>query len=74
MVCERELAPICDETYRHRMGNAVGLIRATNVPRGQASERAVPLMSHMDEIAVIVKRGYPDVVRRHAWLLLEKRC
>ena len=60
VVCERELSPLCDETFRDAMGNVVGLIRATHVPREEASANAVRVMAHMDEIAVIVKRVYPD--------------
>lgn len=60
VVCERELAPICDETFRDRMGNVVGVIRATHVPREKAEREAVRVMAHMDEIAVIVKRVHAD--------------
>lgn len=59
-VCERELSAVCDETFRDGIGNVVGLIRAPGVPREQAARRAVRVMAHMDEIAVIVKRVYPD--------------
>lgn len=59
-VCERELAPLCDETFRDAMGNVVGLIRATEPPRDEAEAGAVRVMAHMDEIAAVVKRVYPD--------------
>jgi putative aminopeptidase FrvX len=60
VICRRELESICDETWQDAMGNVVGVLRATDVPRDQASKRAVRVMAHMDEIAVIVKRIYAD--------------
>jgi putative aminopeptidase FrvX len=55
-ICLRELEAIADEAWIDDMGNAVGVIRAPNVPREQAAARAVRVMAHMDEIALIVKR------------------
>jgi len=60
VICKRELDAVCDEAWVDGAGNVIGLIRAPNVDRENASRRAVQLMVHMDEIAVIVKRVYAD--------------
>jgi len=59
-VCERELAGICDQTWRDGVGNVIGVVRAHGADREHASRRAVRLMAHMDEIALIVKRVYGE--------------
>ncbi len=60
VICLRELEKIADEAWIDHIGNAVGVIRATNVPREEAASRAVRVMAHMDEIALIVKRIHAD--------------
>ncbi|MBB5167485.1 M42 family metallopeptidase [Mycobacterium sp. AZCC_0083] len=52
-VCRRELEPLVDETSVDPAGNLVGVLRGGDAP-------AVPLMAHMDELSMIVKRVEPD--------------
>ncbi len=59
-VCERELRTSCDETWRDGLGNVIGLIKAEGAERNEASKKAVRIMAHMDEIALIVKRVYGE--------------
>jgi len=59
-ICRRELESLCDEVWQDGVGNVVGLVRATGADRDTASRRAVRIMAHMDEIALIVKRVYGD--------------
>lgn len=58
--CQRELQAVCDETWRDGVGNVIGLVRAKGAERETASRRAVRVMAHMDEIALIVKRVYGE--------------
>lgn len=55
-VCRRELEASCDEVWLDPADNLVGLIRASDVPRDSAQSRAIRVMAHQDEIAMVVKR------------------
>ncbi len=57
-VCRAALEPICDEVWRDAAGNLVGLLRAAEGEGAQSPP--VQIVSHMDEIAMIVKRVDPD--------------
>ncbi|WP_432496613.1 M42 family metallopeptidase [Kineococcus gypseus] len=66
-VCERELAPLVDETWTDPAGNLVGLVRGAGAgsggePGGRAGGAApvVRVMAHMDELSMIVKRVEDD--------------
>ncbi|WP_411380297.1 M42 family peptidase [Pseudomonas sp. MPB26] len=52
-ICLHAMSPLCDETWVDPAGNVVGLIKG----RRERSEpkRAVRVMAHMDEIAMVVK-------------------
>lgn len=45
----------CDETHRDRMGNVIGLKRATGIPAGGKRAPRVALAAHADEIGMMVK-------------------
>ena len=50
------LADACDEVTRDRMGNVIGLKRATNPPDDRDRPLKVVLAAHVDEIGMLVKR------------------
>src|ERR1700742_1761221 len=52
-VCQRELAPLADQTWVDPAGNLIGLFRGGDAPR-------VRVMAHMDELSMIVKRVERD--------------
>ena len=54
-VCREALTPICDEVWKDAAGNLVGVLRSAD---GTADP--IQIVSHMDEIAMIVKRIEPD--------------
>lgn len=54
-VCRDALTPVCDEVWQDAAGNLVGLLRSAD---GEANP--IQIVSHMDEIAMIVKRVEPD--------------
>lgn len=54
-VCRGALEPICDEVWEDPVGNLVGLIRCAD-----AVDAPVLIVSHMDEIAMMVKRVEED--------------
>ncbi|GFG65282.1 peptidase M42 [Mycobacterium kubicae] len=54
-VCQRELAPVVDDSWVDQAGNLVGLIRGAD---DQAP--AIRIMAHMDELSMLVKRVEPD--------------
>lgn len=57
-ICLEQLRPLCDETWIDPAGNVVGLIKGQ---QGDADPgRAVKVMAHMDEIAMVVKRVETD--------------
>ncbi len=49
----------CDEVWRDRVGNVIGLKRATNPPEGQRPLRVV-LAAHADEVGMMVKHVDAD--------------
>jgi putative aminopeptidase FrvX len=53
-VVEETLRPRCNEVRRDRMGNVIGLKKATKPPKGERSLRVV-LAAHADEIGMMVK-------------------
>jgi putative aminopeptidase FrvX len=53
-ICQRELTAAVDETWVDKAGNLVGLIR------GDSDRDAVRVMTHMDELSMIVKRMDSD--------------
>lgn len=54
-VCVPALEPLCDDVWQDAAGNVVSVIRSE-----QASEDPIEIVSHMDEIAMLVKRVHPD--------------
>ena len=57
-ICLERLRPLCDETWVDPAGNVIGLIRGT---QGDGEpRRAVSVMAHMDEIAMVVKHVDTD--------------
>lgn len=56
-VCRREMEPLCDEVWTDPAGNVIGLIKGVS-PGGAAP--VVRVMTHMDELAMIVKRVNDD--------------
>ena len=59
-VCRRELEASCDEVWMDAADNLVGVIRAAGVSRETAQSRAIRVMAHQDEIAMVVKRIAED--------------
>ena len=53
-VVRETLGPACDDVRRDRMGNVIGLRRATNPPEGEDPLRVV-VAAHADEIGMMVK-------------------
>jgi endoglucanase len=53
-VVRAELAPVCDEVWVDRLGNVIGLKRASRAP-GDAAPLKVMLAAHVDEIGFMVK-------------------
>lgn len=53
-VVEETLRPRCDSVHRDRMGNVIGLKKASNAPPGERPLRVV-LAAHADEIGMMVK-------------------
>ena len=54
-VCERELQPLCDETWVDAAGNVIGLVKGSS-----ADGPAIRVMAHLDELALVVKRVNED--------------
>ncbi len=54
-----ELRSSCDEVSTDRLGNVIGLRRATGTPTGARAPRVV-LAAHCDEIGMMVKHIGPD--------------
>lgn len=54
-VCHRELVKSCDRVWTDAAGNLIGLLDA-----GKPQGPAVKIMTHLDEIAMIVKRVESD--------------
>jgi putative aminopeptidase FrvX len=52
-LCLNAMTPVCDETWVDPAGNVVGLIKGRRASSGP--KRAVRIMAHMDEIAMVVK-------------------
>ena len=50
----------CDESYRDRLGNVIGLKRATRPPEGRSRPLRVALAAHSDEIGMMVKHISPE--------------
>ena len=50
----------CDETYRDRLGNVIGLKRATLPSAGRSRALRVALAAHSDEIGMMVKHISPE--------------
>ncbi|GAB6387789.1 M20/M25/M40 family metallo-hydrolase [Stutzerimonas marianensis] len=59
-VCRTALGSSCDEVWLDPANNLIGLIRATGVARETAQARAIRVMAHQDEIAMVVKRIAED--------------
>ena len=57
-ICQEHLQRHCDETWTDPAGNVIGLIKGRN--SSADANRAVRIMGHMDEIAMLVKRVEPD--------------
>ncbi|CAG8863679.1 Aminopeptidase YpdE [Pseudomonas fluorescens] len=57
MICQRELAPLCDEVMVDRAGNVRGVIRGAGSPD---PETAIRVMAHLDEIAMMVRKVRSD--------------
>jgi endoglucanase len=53
-IVRAELAPACDEVWEDRLGNVIGLKRASGPPAG-GSALKVMLAAHVDEIGFMVK-------------------
>ncbi|UOK36118.1 M28 family peptidase [Pseudomonas palleroniana] len=57
-ICLESLQPLCDEAWVDAAGNVIGLIKGA---QGDGERgRAVKVMAHMDEIAMVVKRVEAD--------------
>lgn len=54
-ICREVLEPVCDETWEDPVGNLVSVIRCAD-----AREKPLLIVSHMDEIAMMVKRVEAD--------------
>jgi putative aminopeptidase FrvX len=54
-VCRSALEPVCDEVWQDAAGNLISVIRCDEVV-----EDPVQIVSHMDEIAMMVKHIQPD--------------
>ncbi|WP_207459987.1 hypothetical protein [Azospirillum sp. SYSU D00513] len=59
-ICRRELERCCDTVWTDEADNVVGLVRAGAAAPAEAERRAVRVMAHQDEIAMVVKRIEPD--------------
>ncbi|WP_248730353.1 M42 family peptidase [Pseudomonas sp. MWU13-2517] len=57
-ICLESLQPLCDEVWVDPAGNVVGLIKGKQSDGNRG--RAVKVMAHMDEIAMVVKRVETD--------------
>ncbi|MCP1511069.1 M42 family peptidase [Pseudomonas rhodesiae] len=57
-ICMEAITPLCDETWVDAAGNLIGLIKGRQ--DCVESRRAVKVMAHMDEIAMIVKSVNSD--------------
>lgn len=57
-ICVQTITPFCDETWVDAAGNVIGLIKGERT--GTESRRAVKVMAHMDEIAMVVKSVNED--------------
>ncbi|WPO00268.1 M42 family peptidase [Pseudomonas sp. MUP55] len=57
-ICLERLRPLCDETWVDPAGNVVGLVKGTQDER--EPRRAVRVMAHMDEVAMVVKHVDTD--------------
>ncbi|ROM33988.1 peptidase M42 [Pseudomonas poae] len=57
-ICLESLQPLCDEVWVDPAGNVVGLIKGKQSDGNRG--RAVKVMAHMDEIAMVVKRVEAD--------------
>lgn len=57
-ICHEYLRPLCDDVWVDPAGNVVGLIKGKQ--RDGIPGRAVKVMAHMDEIAMVVKRIETD--------------
>jgi len=53
-IVEKKLHPECDEVYQDRMGNVIGLKKATKPPKDKRALRVL-LAAHADEIGMMVK-------------------
>lgn len=54
------LANCCDETRQDRMGNVIGLKKATSVPAGAVRPLRVMVAAHSDEVGMMVKHISPE--------------
>jgi len=57
-ICLERLRPLCDETWVDPAGNVVGLVKGAQDER--EPRRAVRVMAHMDEVAMVVKHVDTD--------------
>ncbi|AUZ45879.1 M28 family peptidase [Pseudomonas orientalis] len=57
-ICLERLRPLCDETWVDPAGNVIGLVKGAQ--DDGAPRRAVKIMAHMDEIAMVVKHVDTD--------------
>lgn len=57
-ICLQTVTPVCDETWVDAAGNLIGFIKGRR--EGIESRRAVRVMAHMDEIAMVVKSVNAD--------------
>lgn len=57
LICQKELERVCDEVTTDMCGNVIGVIKGDSQSSGHTSVR---LMTHMDEISMIVKRVTPE--------------
>lgn len=55
-LCRTALEASCDEVWQDAANNLIGVIRAADVSREDAQARAIRVMAHQDEIAMVVKR------------------
>lgn len=65
-IVNESLSASCDETWRDRLGNVIGVKRAVNtVSKGERTPRVV-LAAHADEIGMLVKHISPEGFIRFA--------
>ena len=55
-VCRRELEPLVDETWVDDAGNLIGLIHGID----RDDPRGTRVLTHLDELSMLVKRVEPD--------------